>query len=81
MIDGRRQENVIFTEPPPAGQYIVRVDTFSLCGQASAQWQVTVTAPDGDVVNPATWQSMDADMRGPHGLGAGGWRCDFTLPL
>jgi hypothetical protein len=61
VIDGRRQENVIFTEPPPDGEYIVRVDTFSLCGQASAQWQVTVTNADGAVVNPATWQAIDAD--------------------
>jgi hypothetical protein len=81
VIDGRRQENVIFTEPPPDGEYIVRVDTFSLCGQASAQWQVTVTNADGAVVNPATWQAIDADLRGPHGLGAGRLALRFTLPL
>jgi hypothetical protein len=81
VVDGRRQENVIFTEPPPDGEYVVRVDTFSLCGQASAQWQVTVTDPNGAVVNPATWQSLDADLRGPHGLGAGRLALRFTLPL
>jgi hypothetical protein len=81
VIDGRRQENVIFTQPPPDGEYIVRVDTFSLCGQASAQWQVTVTNPDGAIVNPATWQSIDADTRGTHGLGAGRLALQFKLPL
>jgi hypothetical protein len=80
-IDGRRQENVIFPAPPPDGEYIVRVDTFSLCGQATAQWRVDVTDPNGAVVNPATWQSIDADTRGPHGLGAGRLALQFTLPL
>jgi hypothetical protein len=82
VIDGRRQENVIFTQPPPDGEYIVLVDTFSLCGQPTAQWQVTVTGSDGSaVVNPATWQSVDADTRGPHGLGAGRQALRFTLPF
>jgi len=79
LIDGRRQENIIFGNPPPAGQYIVRVDAFSMCGQASAQWKVTVSTPEGDVVNPATWQATDADTRGAHGLGAGRLALDFTL--
>jgi hypothetical protein len=81
VIDGRRQEDVIFTEGPPDGEYIARVDTFSLCGQTSAQWQLTVSNPDGYVVNPASWQSTDADTRGPHGLGAGRLAVQFTLPF
>jgi hypothetical protein len=79
LIDGRRQENIVFANPPPAGRYIVRVDAFSMCGQASAQWKVTVTTPDGAVVNPATWQAIDADTRGVHGIGAGRLAVDFTL--
>jgi hypothetical protein len=79
IIDGRRRESIVFTNPPPAGQYIVRVDAFSMCGQASAQWKLTVTTPDGDVVNPATWQATDADTRGNHGIGAGRLAVDFTL--
>jgi hypothetical protein len=41
-IDGRRQEDVTIAEAPPAGHYLVRVDTFSLCGQASSRWKVTI---------------------------------------
>ena len=80
IIDGRRQENIIFGNPPPSGQYTVRVDAFSMCGQASAQWTVTVTDMDGNPVrNPATWQATDADTRGTHGLGAGRLALDFPL--
>ncbi len=73
VIDGRRQENVIFTQtPPPPGEYIVRVDAFSLCGQAAAQWRLEVNdRPTARVVNPATWEATDADTRGAHGAGAG----------
>ena len=78
VIDGRRQENIVFGNPPPAGQYIVRVDAFSMCGQASAQWKVTVTDAFGNVVNPATWQATDADTRGEHGIGAGRLAVDFS---
>ncbi len=31
VIDGRRQENVIWKDAASAGHYVVRVDTFSLC--------------------------------------------------
>jgi hypothetical protein len=78
VIDGRRQENIVFASPPPAGRYIVRVDAFSMCGQASAQWKVSVTATDGTVPNPATWQAIEADTRGNHGIGAGRLAVDFT---
>jgi hypothetical protein len=80
-IDGRRQENIIFGNPPPNGEYIVRVDAFSMCGQASAQWTVSVTGMDGGPLrNPATWQATDADTRNAHGLGAGRLALDFMGP-
>lgn len=78
-IDGIRRENVIFAQPPPAGQYIVRVDAFSMCGQAAAQWKVSVTTPTGPLRNPATWIALDPDTRGAHGPGAGRLALDFTL--
>jgi hypothetical protein len=91
VIDGRRQENVIFSLPPgddsfvpvapPPGDYIVRVDTFSMCGQAAAQWEVQVNTPSGPLVNPATWESTDSDTRGDHGPGAGRLALHFTLPM
>jgi hypothetical protein len=80
VIDGRRQENVIFTEPPPSGNYTVRVDAFSLCGQADAQWTAFVSTPDGQLVSPARWEATDADTRGSHGLGAGRLAFGFSIP-
>jgi hypothetical protein len=80
VIDGRRQENVIITGTPPAGEYIVRVDAFSMCGQAAAQWRLEVNSSDyPNVVNPATWQATDADARGAHGVGAGRLAVKFSL--
>jgi hypothetical protein len=82
LIDGRRQENIIFGNPPPDGEYIVRVDAFSMCGQTSAQWKVSVSGSDDALVlpNPATWQATDSDTRNAHGLGAGRLALDFHLP-
>jgi hypothetical protein len=81
QIDGRRQENIVFASHPPAGEYIVRVDAFSMCGQASAQWTVSVSGNDDTLTlpNPATWQATDTDTRGAHGLGAGRLALDFHL--
>jgi len=79
VIDGRRVENIIFADKPPAGHYTVRVDAFSMCGQASAQWKVSVLMNGEDYLNPATWQATDADTRGNHGIGAGRLAVDFDL--
>jgi hypothetical protein len=79
VVDGIRQENVIFPNPPPAGEYIVRVDAFSMCGQVAAQWRLEVNTPDGQVVNPATWESTEVDTRGAHGVGAGRLAVQFSL--
>src|SRR5262249_44206493 len=40
VIDGRREENVIWKNAPPKGQYLVRVDTYSLCAASYADWVV-----------------------------------------
>jgi hypothetical protein len=80
VIDGRRQENVVFAMPPPSGTYSVLVDAFSLCGQAAAQWQVTATTADGIVLGSAQWQATDFDTRGNHGAGAGRLAFTFTIP-
>jgi hypothetical protein len=79
VIDGRRKEKVIITGTPPSGEYIARVDAFSMCGQAAAQWLLEVTTPAYPVVNPATWQATDADTRGAHGVGAGRLAVKFPL--
>lgn len=80
VIDGRRQENVIFTTTAPSGTYTVRVDAFSLCGQADAQWQAFATTPDGQIVTPAQWEATDTDTRGTHGVGAGRLAFQFSIP-
>jgi hypothetical protein len=82
VIDGARQEDVIFpaTATPPSGEYIVRVDAFSMCGQSAAQWEVMVNDANGAVVNPATWEATDADTRGDHIAGSGRLALDFNYP-
>ena len=77
VIDGRRQENIVYTQPPPPGDYTVRVDASSLCGQVDAQWRVTARTADGTLQGFAQWEATDADTRGSHGAGAG--RLAFTF--
>ena len=80
VIDGRRQENVIFAMPPPPGDYTIRVDANSLCGQADAQWQVTATDANGNQFEFAQWEAIDTDTRGSHGVGSGRLAFAFTIP-
>jgi hypothetical protein len=80
VIDGRRQENVIFAMPPPAGDYTVRVDANSLCGQPDAQWQVSATDGNGNQFEFAQWEAIDSDTRGTHGVGSGRLAFTFTIP-
>ncbi len=79
LIDGLRKENIIYTQPPPSGEYTVRVDAASLCGQVDAQWQVTATTADGTLQGYAEWEATDADTRGSHGAGAGRLAFTFTI--
>lgn len=85
VIDGRRMENVIWArdfdagaQMPPAGHYIVRVDTPSLCGQPNAQWKVDVFH-NGEAIAHAQGNSIDADTRGAHEAGAGVLAVEFDL--
>lgn len=79
LIDGRRQENVYWpTKPAPANQlYTVRVDAFSLCGEAFAHWRVRVLLDDQEVLS-ASGQMGDSDTRFDHGPGAGLQALQFT---
>jgi hypothetical protein len=79
VIDGARAEDVIWTQTPPSGHYLVRVDTFSLCGESAARWTVEVTLR-GAVLARAHGQSGDADTRGPHDRGAGLRALEFDVP-
>ncbi len=70
LIDGRRQENVVWREQAPSGHYVVRVETASLCGQATARW--TVEAFAGSIaLARAEGQSLESDERLAQGARGG----------
>lgn len=82
LIDGRREENVIWQGPtavPPHGSYAVLVDTFSLCAAPTAHWTVDVYR-DGDAtpIAHAEGTVTDADTRGAHIASSGVRALVFT---
>jgi hypothetical protein len=79
VIDGLRREDAIWADPPPSGQYTVRVDTPSLCGQPIANWTVHVLL-SGSEVAQASGVAVSEDTRGSHGLGAGVLALQFSVP-
>jgi hypothetical protein len=78
VIDGLLNENAYWKVPPPAGHYIVRVDTFSMCGQGAAHWTLTVT-DNGVPVGTYVGVSTESDTRFAHGAGAGLNVLEFDL--
>jgi hypothetical protein len=79
VIDGRRQEDVIFPATPPSGSYRVLVDTFSLCAASDADWTVEARL-DGHIVASAEGESLITDTYGTHEEGAGVLALTFTVP-
>jgi hypothetical protein len=79
VIDGLRREDAIWKNPPPPGQYTVRVDAPSLCGQPIANWTVQAVL-EGKVVSKASGVAVDADTTGTHGPGSGVLAFQFTVP-
>lgn len=79
VIDGRRRENVVWKTTAPAGHYVVRVDTFSLCNEASAHWHVQAFL-DGRLLGEAKGSSFDVDTYMPHDRGAGVMALEFDVP-
>jgi hypothetical protein len=80
VIDGRDEENVVWTVPPEtAGTYVVRVDAYSLCGQPVAPWIVEARI-DGAVVGTASGWATTEDARLPHDTGAGVHALDVDVP-
>jgi hypothetical protein len=79
VIDGRRQENVVWQSPPPAGSYLVRVDTASMCGAAAARWTVDVIR-DGTATSTAAGESLPSDARFSKGSGSGVQALAFDVP-
>ena len=79
LIDGRREEDVTWAGPPPAGHYVVRFDTPSLCGQPIAHWAARATLR-GQGIGEATGVSLNPDTWGPHDHGAGLLALQFDVP-
>jgi len=79
VIDGRRQENIVWQTTAPSGAYLVRVDTYSLCGQTAARWKLRALV-DGTVVSEAHGTSLPNDTRFDHGPGAGLFVRSFMIP-
>jgi hypothetical protein len=79
VIDGLRREDAIWPDPPPPGQYTVRVDTPSLCGEPEANWTVKVVLK-GAQVGEASGVALSADTWGSHGIGSGVLALQFTVP-
>ncbi len=79
VIDGRCNENVVWSVGPPPGNYVVRVDTFSLCGNSAARW--TVEALLGGVsLGKAEGEAVPSDQRFTKGKGGGLTALAFTIP-
>ncbi len=79
VIDGRRAENVVWQAAPPAGTYLVRVDTASLCGTPAARWNVQVLLA-GTVVGTSEGESLPGDARFSKGPGSGVLALSFDVP-
>ena len=78
QIDGRRQETVFWRRPPPSGHYIVRVDTFALCGESGARWTVEAVF-NGQVLGRASGFSGETETRMPHVSGGGLYAVEFDV--
>lgn len=79
VIDGRRAENVVWQAPPPAGSYLVRVDTASLCGVPAARWTVDVFENGANVAS-SQGESLPTDTRFSKGPGSGLDALTFDVP-
>ena len=85
VLGGVMEEDVIWTTRDmvapivPPGTYTVRVDTHSLCGEASAPWLVFATHL-GDTIQPSARGIATPDDEDlPHDKGAGTTAATFTI--
>jgi len=78
VIDGRRQENVVWQAPPPAGTYLVRVDTASLCGAPAARWTVRAILAGAEIA-ASQGTSLPGDARFSKGPGSGVQALSFDV--
>lgn len=79
VIDGRCNENVVWAVGPPPGNYVARVDTFSLCGNSAARWTVEAFL-NGISLGRAEGEAVPSDQRFSKGKGSGLAALAFTIP-
>ncbi|HVZ71328.1 MAG TPA: hypothetical protein VHJ20_03050 [Polyangia bacterium] len=84
VIDGQRLERLWFPMANyPVGTYEVRVDTFSLCGEATARWHAraytNLTGTPQTIVE-SYGQSIDSDTLGDHNATSGLLALIFASP-
>jgi hypothetical protein len=79
QIDGREQENVIWTGTPPTGHYVVRVAAASLCGLSSASWWTYASVP-GVIKGEASGVLTEAATRSSAVAGSGITVFEFDYP-
>ena len=79
VIDGRCNENVVWAVGPPPGNYVARVDTFSLCGNSAARWTVEALL-NGISLGRAEGESVPSSQRFTKGNGSGLAVLSFTIP-
>lgn len=77
VIDGYRQEDVVWHDQPVPGRYIARADMFSACGQAYADFTFTIRI-DGKLIFTRSGRLMALEASGG-GKGAGLFITDFTF--
>jgi hypothetical protein len=84
IIDGARVERLLYVKPNyPVGTYDVRVDTFSLCGEATARWHVRAyrnTTGTPETILESYGQSIDSDTLGSHNAASGLWALSIHSP-
>ncbi|MGB8295181.1 MAG: hypothetical protein WCG85_07115 [Polyangia bacterium] len=79
VIDGRCNENVVWAVTAPVGDYVARVDTFSLCGNSAARWTVEALL-NGVSLGKAKGEALPASQRFSKGKGSGLTVLTFTVP-
>jgi hypothetical protein len=79
VIDGRREERIVFPSEPAAGEYVVRVATASLCAESAAHFQVEAVL-HGSTIGAAEGFSLPVDTRFAGGRGAGARAFSFRVP-
>lgn len=77
--DGLSAENVVWRDAPPKGHYLVRVDTFSLCGEPVARWRVQAFL-HGVRIGTAEGVGTEVDTHYEHNRGAGVLALEIDVP-